>query len=52
MDHWLQDFRQTLDSATGRLVLISETDSAIPTVAGKWSPKEIIGHLIDSAGKA
>ncbi len=28
---------------------ISEADSARRPVPGKWSPKEIVGHLIDSA---
>ena len=31
------------------LLEISTTDAAIPPALGKWSPKEIIGHLIDSA---
>lgn len=46
---FLNDFQQTLDSAAGRLAEISEERSAIPRVEGKWSRKEIIGHLIDSA---
>jgi hypothetical protein len=49
MDNWLEHFRRTLDSGADRLLLISEGDSVIPTAAGKWSAKEIIGHLIDSA---
>jgi hypothetical protein len=28
---------------------ISETDAAAPAIAGGWSRKEILGHLIDSA---
>ena len=35
--------------ATPRLRAISETDSAQPPAPGKWSPRQVIGHLIDSA---
>ena len=46
---WLDDFRQTIDQASGRLQEISEERAATPTAEGKWSPKQIVGHLIDSA---
>ncbi len=46
---FLEDFRETLVTATQRLLQISETQSLIPKAYGKWSPKEITGHLIDSA---
>ncbi len=36
-------------SARDRLQAIDETKSARRPAPGKWSPKEIIGHLIDSA---
>src|SRR5262245_23239858 len=49
MDVFLQEFRQTLDSAGQQLASISEEKSQVPRGKGKWSPKEIIGHLIDSA---
>ncbi|MDX6613497.1 MAG: hypothetical protein QOD75_2683 [Blastocatellia bacterium] len=42
-------FRRTLQEASARLSEISEERSAIRSSEGKWSPKEIIGHLIDSA---
>ncbi len=48
-EDFLADFRLTIDSALVRLQQISEEQSAIPTAEGKWSVKEIIGHLIDSA---
>ena len=32
-----------------RLAAVSEAASATPPAPGKWSRKEIIGHLIDSA---
>ena len=46
---FLADFRQTVDRAAGLLLLISDRDAAVRPAPGKWSPKEIVGHLIDSA---
>lgn len=41
----LHDIRQ----ARSRLLALSETEAAERLGPGKWSPKEIIGHLVDSA---
>ena len=49
MREWLSDFQQTIESAAERLLRIDEAESAEPKTEGKWSNKEIIGHLIDSA---
>ena len=49
MDEFLNDFRRTIEHAAARLLEIPEKQSAIPRSEDKWSPKEIIGHLIDSA---
>lgn len=49
MSDWLDNFRQTIDDAGEQLLLISEANSATTRTGGKWSPKQIIGHLIDSA---
>jgi len=49
LSEFLKDFRETIDSATNRLLLITEEQSAVRRAEGKWSKKEIIGHLIDSA---
>lgn len=49
MEDALEDFRQTIEEAAARLLLITEAESRIPGSEGKWSAKEIIGHLIDSA---
>ena len=46
---FLSDFGETIETATARLLEISDERSAVPRVEGKWSRKEIIGHLIDSA---
>jgi hypothetical protein len=45
----LDNFERTIESASQRLSAISEGESAQPRADGKWSAKEIIGHLIDSA---
>jgi DinB family protein len=49
MEDFLEDFRRTIHTASDELLLISTEKSQIPRAEGKWSPKEIIGHLIDSA---
>ena len=47
--NFLADFRQTVDRAADRLLALSDHDASTRPAAGKWSRKEIIGHLIDSA---
>ena len=49
MQDFLDDFSQTIDSSFERLSQISSEQSGTPRAAGKWSPRQIIGHLIDSA---
>jgi len=49
MDQWLDNFKQTIDSAAPRLLKISETQSEQPRAEDHWSSKQVIGHLIDSA---
>ena len=46
---FLAYFRQTVDRATDRLLTFSDIEAATRPAPGKWSRKEIIGHLIDSA---
>jgi hypothetical protein len=43
------ELRQTVDAAVVRLRSIDEARSARPIAPGKWSPKQVVGHLIDSA---
>ena len=38
-----------VDAAEPKLRKISETESAQPILAGGWSRKQVVGHLIDSA---
>ena len=47
---FLAEFDDTLAKALPRLQAISEQQSEIPRAENKWSSKQIIGHLIDSAG--
>jgi len=49
MKDFLDDFRQTIDDSAARLLSLSSTESQTPPALGKWSPREVIGHLIDSA---
>jgi DinB superfamily len=45
----LEDFQRTIETAGARLRAIAETESARPKGADKWSARQILGHLIDSA---
>lgn len=49
MQDYLNEFRQTIASAGSQLLQISPEQSGVPRAPGKWSPREIVGHLIDSA---
>lgn len=49
MQNFLNDFKETIEAASTQLLQIPPAESRVPRAAGKWSPKEIIGHLIDSA---
>lgn len=48
-DQFLRDFRETVVTATERLRQISPEQSARQPGPDKWSVKQILGHLIDSA---
>jgi len=43
------ELREVVAAVTPRLLALSESEAARPPAPGKWSPKEVIGHLIDSA---
>lgn len=40
---------RSVDSARPALAAIQETTAGKPRAPGKWSPKQVLGHLIDSA---
>ena len=44
-----RDLRDTVDKAAQRLARIPPERARQPNAPGKWSPQEIIGHLVDSA---
>jgi hypothetical protein len=44
-----KSLEELVDGAAHKLFDISEADSIVRPAPGKWSKKEIIGHLIDSA---
>jgi hypothetical protein len=41
--------RDAIDAAYPRLSAISDFEASISPSPGKWTPKQVIGHLIDSA---
>lgn len=43
------ELREAVASTTPRLLALSEEEAGRHLAPGKWSPKEVIGHLIDSA---
>lgn len=43
------ELRRAVAECLPALGAISEAESTQPRAPGKWSPKEVIGHLIDSA---
>ena len=49
MQNSLKEFESLLSMALPLLQSISESESSIRPASDKWSKKEILGHLIDSA---
>ena len=45
----MQILRQTVDAAAPKLRALSDPEVSHRPAPGKWSKKEILGHLIDSA---
>lgn len=45
----VSELSKILEAAPARLSAISEAAASAPLDAGKWSRKQILGHLIDSA---
>lgn len=46
---YVMTLRKILETEVPRLLRLKEEDAERCPAPGKWSPKEIIGHLIDSA---
>lgn len=49
IDDFLRDFHATVTGATMRLYVISDEQSTQSPGPDKWTIKQILGHLIDSA---
>jgi len=49
IEEMIRDFRATVENASKRMMEISDENSAAHSAPGKWSRKQIVGHLIDSA---
>lgn len=49
MQSTLDDFKSTLDRALAQLGKITESDNQHAVSPEKWSKKQVLGHLIDSA---
>jgi len=43
------DLVETVDTAAERLLRFDDADASVRPAANAWSPKEIVGHLVDSA---
>jgi hypothetical protein len=46
---YAERLRATIAASVPRLLALSDADTVRRPMPGKWSPREIIGHLIDSA---
>ena len=46
--NYVHELKSVVETATPRLLALGERSAARPA-PGKWSPREIIGHLVDSA---
>ena len=46
---YAQRLRDAVEAATPRLLAIADADAGRAPADGKWSPREVIGHLVDSA---
>jgi hypothetical protein len=49
MQDYVNELRSLVERATPGLLALSASRSVERPAPGKWSPREIIGHLIDSA---
>jgi hypothetical protein len=49
MQSVIEEFQRVIDTAYDQLLQFDEATSAEPLAPGKWSRKELLGHLIDSA---
>src|SRR3954469_25932547 len=48
MDEFLSEFKKTIEDGKQRLLLVTDADARVGP-PNRWSAKQIIGHLVDSA---
>ncbi len=48
-ERFSRELLTTVERASVRLEALSESETSTPPAPGKWSKKQILGHLIDSA---
>jgi hypothetical protein len=49
MQSYVAELREAVEKAVPQLLALPDEVNARPLVSGQWSPREIVGHLIDSA---
>jgi hypothetical protein len=49
MTDYVTDLRETVERTAAELLEVGADAAAARPAPGRWSPKEIVGHLIDSA---
>ncbi len=49
INNFLTDYRKIVETSAARLREISDEQSKLAKDPGKWSAREVLGHLIDSA---
>lgn len=49
MQDYVTELREVVERAAPRLAALSDEESMRASAPDKWSPRQIIGHLIDSA---
>lgn len=49
MENYVAELIEAVEKSAPLLLVLSDEESSRAPAPGKWSPKEIIGHLIDSA---
>lgn len=45
----IEDLRRAVDEADAQFARYTEADTSAPLAADKWTRKQLLGHLIDSA---